>query len=158
MGINVSQFSPPGTVSKLVWDADMRATGSNKYVGDVYGATLTVWLITPKVPLEYISFNIIQPAGIGGGGYTADVYSVAPKETLTGEINCYFTGGVNLARLIFVNDAWDLLREDNITNTPTSYTIPVGTSHIYVKASGSPSPSNPVFYLAKMDIEKVALP
>ena len=37
MGINVSQFSPPGTVSKLVWDDDMKAGAGKIFKGDLTG-------------------------------------------------------------------------------------------------------------------------
>ena len=37
MGINVSQFSPPGTVSKLVWDDDMQAAPGKIFKGDLTG-------------------------------------------------------------------------------------------------------------------------
>ena len=37
MGINVSQFSPPGTVSKLVWDEDMEPGAGKIFKGDLTG-------------------------------------------------------------------------------------------------------------------------
>ena len=37
MGINITQFSPPGTVSKLVWDDDMKPGTGKVFKGDLTG-------------------------------------------------------------------------------------------------------------------------
>ena len=37
MGINITQFSPPGTVSKLVWDDDMEPGAGKIFKGDLTG-------------------------------------------------------------------------------------------------------------------------
>ena len=37
MGINISQFNPPGTVSNLVWDDDMKAGAGKIFKGDLTG-------------------------------------------------------------------------------------------------------------------------
>ena len=37
MGINISQFNPPGTVSNLVWDDDMEAGAGKIFKGDLTG-------------------------------------------------------------------------------------------------------------------------
>lgn len=37
MGINITQFAPPGTVSKLVWDEDMEPGAGKIFKGDLTG-------------------------------------------------------------------------------------------------------------------------
>lgn len=37
MGINITQFAPPGTVSKLVWDEDMEPGAGKIFKGDLVG-------------------------------------------------------------------------------------------------------------------------
>ena len=152
MGINISQFNPPGTVSKLVWDEDMEPGTGKVFRGDltgnvtgdvtgnvsgdltgdvtgnvsgnVMGKTNYEWTMTPiagDIQLQITAHNAMQ------------IYQLSPGDILTGSIRCSINFVLAGVYLHCISSGWNSLLRTELSNTPTTYTLPEGTNGIYVE-------------------------
>lgn len=147
MGINITQFAPPGKVSTLVWDGDMTPGAGKKYVGDVagdvtgdvtgnvtgnvtgdvtgvlHGNTSKVWTASAGVT----SFDYAV------GIFFTQIYQLPPGNTLSGVIKCNSISGNGISTIYFIGATMECISTQQTNFTPTEYTIPTGTNGIYVR-------------------------
>ena len=141
MGINISQFNPPATVSNLVWDDDMTAGAGKIFRGDlsgnVTGYASKVWIASPAAASD-IEINV--PSGY------MQLYQLPPKNTLSGviRIHCYAD-----CTIMFLAENMTVIQSAPLPLAAADMTIPAGTNGIYVKSIAT---SSRVVYLAAMTV------